>query len=166
MKEIPVSEGFVAKVDDEDFPLLSRHKWNIKKGLRTQYAITSIQNRPIYMHRLIVIPTGILMVDHIDHNGLNNQKANLRICSRSQNSCNQVMSRSNKSGYRGVFWHEQYKRWRAVIVLNYKQIHLGSFKDKESAHLAYKEAAKKYYGAFAPDDSHLTSIKSFINSKE
>ena len=157
MKEIKLTQGQVALIDDEDFEYLNQFKWYAMKTKHNDYVsrdevINGVSTR-ILMHRLIMkTPVGV-MTDHIDHNGLNNQKHNLRLCTNGQNLMNRRPRESSK--YLGVYVIKTirkksvYKSIRADITVNKKTIHLGSFKTEEDAALAYNEAALKYHGEFA-----------------
>ncbi len=102
-------------------------------------------------------PRGFV-VDHINFNGLDNRKANLRIITQAQNVCHRrKIARQTVSQYKGIYWEKNGQRWRARIVLNRKNIYLGGYKDEFEAAKAYDKGAKKYHGEFAtlnfPDDS-------------
>jgi hypothetical protein len=153
MKEIPLTRGLIALVDDDDFERLQRHKWTATKGHtgNTWYAyhqeIKSGKMAVVKMHREILgIKDKKIDVDHKDRDGLNNQKCNLRCCTRSENLCNMV--RCNPSGYKGVSLHHRKKKWVAKIQINGKQIYLGIFDNKEDAALAYDRGAIKYHKEF------------------
>jgi hypothetical protein len=91
-----------------------------------------------------------MFVDHINHNGLDNRKANLRFATRAENNRNVRCLKKNKSSrYRGVYHDKKYKKWRAHISVNNKKRHLGYFKDEKEAARAYDNAARKYYKEFA-----------------
>ncbi len=155
MKEIPLTRGMVALVDDEDFEWLSRWKWrccNCSGGeVKKIYAITNnnsaTKRSTVRMHRLIFGTTD-LFVDHIDGNGLNNQRSNLRPCTNGQNMMNQ--SKAHRFYlFKGVGFHKRNKRWHAAIKKDKKSIHLGYFDFSVDAAIAYNEAAKRLFGEFA-----------------
>jgi hypothetical protein len=102
------------------------------------------------MHREILHAPSHLMVDHINHNGLDNRKANLRLATSAQNSYNRRQFRKNKSSkYTGVSWKERTKKWAAIICYKREIIVVGYFKDEIQAAKAYDKAAKKYHTEFA-----------------
>jgi hypothetical protein len=143
---------FEVLIDDEDFDLFNKYAWYIKVCSHTNYLVRSMtgkdHSKREYFHRKIMNP-GKNHIDHIDSNGLNNRKSNLRPCSRSKNMQNSKKPKNNKSGYKGVHWCKEHKSWRAKIMVDGKAIYIGSFKNKEDAALAYDVAAKKYHGEFA-----------------
>ncbi len=146
--EIPLTKGQIAFVDDEDFEFLTKHKWQAHKSQsKSSWYARRIPHKrgravTIIMHRLITgAPPGV-HVDHIDGNGLNNQRSNLRLCTRSQNLANSRLNCKNKSGYKGVFKIARAKvpKWIAYIgVSNYERHYLGTFTDPLSAALAYNQ---------------------------
>jgi hypothetical protein len=152
MKEIPLTQGKVALVDDEDFEELNKYKWRARKGKNTFYAKRSTKRpnqKTIEMHRQILgFPAGF-QTDHRDGNGLNNQRSNLRICTISQNQHNTGKQKRNTSGYKGVCFHKNAKRFIALIMVNRKSTHLGYFNTAIEAALAYDAAAIKLHGEFA-----------------
>jgi hypothetical protein len=162
MKTIPLTQGKFAIVDDEDYEELSKYKWFVINR-RHSYAVRNSYGRHrhrIYMHREVIgMPSSDNgPVDHINHNGLDNRKCNLRICSNNQNRQN---SRKQKkiasSKYKGVCWHKgsiykglrQRGFWSAHIGQNKKQIYLGVFKTEVDAADAYDRKAKELFGDFA-----------------
>lgn len=157
-KEIELSQGYKAIVDDEDFEYLSQFEWNARVVSGTQYAKRSFKvdgkGTTVNMHREIMKCPKNMMVDHINGNGLDNRKENLRICTRSQNLMNSQNPKDAKtSKYKGVCFNKQTKTngkvWRSEIRLNKKAIFLGAFYEEKDAAKAYNEAALKYFGEFA-----------------
>ena len=152
MKEIALTQGKVALVDDEDFDELNKNKWFAQKNYNTFYAARHEKKRIIdgrrnliFMHRVIVnTPIG-MQTDHINGNGLDNCKENLRICTKEENARNKAIHRRNTSGYKGVTWNKFNKKWMAQIRIGRKNIYLGYFIDKEKAHQAYCESARNLF---------------------
>jgi hypothetical protein len=156
-RRIPLTQGQYAIVDPEDYERLNKHKWHAKKYKNTFYAARNIRigkNKkwlPIQMHREILrVPDGML-VDHINHNGLDNRKANLRPATHSQNCRNRTyINRKNSSSkYKGVTWHRHTKKWYVRIRHNNKRKTVGLFHDEIQAAKAYDEATRKFHGEFA-----------------
>ena len=153
MREIPLTQGRVTIVDDEDFEWLSKWKWHF-----TFYGYAArrdgVTDEMFYMHREIL---GLAlhektMVDHINLNRLDNRRENIRKCNKCQNSVNRPVQRNNTTGYRGVQHACRSKTgmdWIARIKVSGKNIHLGSYKTPEEAAAAYDRAMVKHHGDFA-----------------
>jgi hypothetical protein len=153
-RRIPLTQGKYAIVDPEDFERLNKYKWYAARDTRTFYAHRKKRVGKKYvsigMHRQILNPPGHLMVDHINHNGLDNRKANLRLATSAQNSYNRRQVRKDKSSkYIGVSWREWTKKWAVIICYKRKNIIIGYFEDEIQAAKEYDKAAKKYHKEFA-----------------
>lgn len=150
MREIQLSQGKSALVDDKDFDRVDQFKWCAQKRKNGFHAARYSGKKYVYMHCFIL---GISGVDHIDGNGLNNQMLNLRPATKSQNGMAKrtLFKRDGKpSQYRGVCWHKKGGKWMArIFSKTIGGIYLGLFEDEKEAAYAYDEAAKKYFGEFA-----------------
>ena len=144
-----------AKVDPADYKWLRKYQFIAWKTTNCFYAqmlepnvITS--KKVLHMHQIILkVPEG-MVVDHINHDGMDNRNANLRAATKAQNSYNRKkISRPCSSKYKGVSWHKKSSKWEASITFEYKGIHLGIFKNEIDAAKAYDKAAKKYHKEFA-----------------
>lgn len=151
---IPITQGYVAIVDSVDADLADLN-WQAVLKLRNRYAIHSSRKGTFYLHRVILSRmmgrdlTRMEQCDHIDGDGLNNRRENLRIATNAQNRHNSRKSLNSTSKLKGVCFHKQRQKWQASIRINGKQKHLGLFDTEELAHEAYCEAAEKYFGEFA-----------------
>ena len=150
MKEIKLTQGKVALVDDEDFEELSKHEWYYTNA---GYAARSAR-RPngtryqLYMHVQIIGEVEGLEIDHISGDKLGNRKNNLRHVTRAQNQSNSV-SVGGSSQYKGVNWHDQNKKWLSRIGVDGKDVYLGCYKSEHDAARRYNEAAIKFFGEYA-----------------
>ena len=141
-KEIKLTKGAVAIVDDEDFEELNKWKW----GLSTSgYAMRQIPGGRIWMQRLLNKTPEGLITDHINRNKLDNRKCNLRNADKRINSINRDKPCNNKSGYKGVYFDTWSKSWRAEVRVMGKKITLGRFEDIQDAVNARLEGEQKYY---------------------
>lgn len=147
MKEIILSNNKgITLIDDEDYEKVIKYKWYLTK---CGYARTKINNKQILLHRFILdLNDKKQHVDHINKNKLDNQKANLRICTNQQNSYNSGKQINNKSGCKGVHWCKEKQKYRSLIYHDGKNKHLGYFDKLESASKAYEEAAKNLHKEF------------------
>ena len=147
MKKIALTQGQYALVDDEDYDYLMQWRWYAKysKGIKSSYVVSTTDK--LSMHRVIMGDPKGLVIDHINHNAIDNQRNNLRNCTPAQNTCNRRTPSNNTSGYKGVYWERG--QWRARIVVNRKPKHLGYFHCKHEAAKAYNTAAKMYHGQYA-----------------
>lgn len=146
MKKIPLTQGKSALVSDEDYEYLNQWKWCAQKIGRTFYAVRGSRNSHRYMHRVIADKLGFKsQVDHINRDGLDNRRSNLRDTTQKQNLENTRVWGHNTSGYKGVCWYKPYSKWRARITHYGRTIHLGYFDNIEDAVKARKAAEKKYF---------------------
>jgi len=156
MKRIELTQGQFALVDDADYKEISKYKWYAVRYKKIWYAErmgrTPFGRRyVIRMHRQIL---GLAYkdsnyIDHRNHNGLDNQRINLRVCTQSQNCYNKRHQESKTSSFQGVSWCNKRLQWRACITYKNKQTFLGYFDFEENAAEAYNKAAKKCFGEFA-----------------
>ena len=137
------------KIDLEDISLISQYKWSLHHNM---YSIARIDGHKIQMHRLIMNTENNVVVDHINHDGLDNRKSNLRICTTAQNEWNARKSTRNTSGVKGVNFDKSRQKWRARISCNGQRFELGFFNTKEEAIQARYEAEDKLHGEFRCDE--------------
>jgi len=147
MKKIKLTQGKFAIVDNGDFESLNKCKWYYVKTHGLEYALGN--NPSTLMHRVIIDAKKGEVTDHINGNGLDNRRKNLRICTIQENTRNQRLSIKSTSGVKGVTYHIKAKKWQAQITVNEKVTYLGIFKKKSQAKNAYNKAAKKFFGEFA-----------------
>lgn len=160
MKEIVLTRGKCAVVDDEDYEYLNQWKWRALRAVRkttevTWYAFrtTARPNRKsVYMHREVIASCGFTecpQCDHADSDGLNNQRKNLRSSTANQNHWNRRKSSGCTSQFKGVYWNRKFGKWMARIFCLGKHHYLGMFVDESEAAKAYDTASVHYFGEFA-----------------
>lgn len=150
MIEVKLNRGKVALVDEEDFDTISSVNWNAHPEKHRWYATGKINDRAVKMHRMILgVTDSSVIVDHIDGDGLNNRKSNLRIATNSENLCNQRPRENFTSKYKGVHWDRFNNKWRVQVQKGKTVVRVGRFDDETEAALAYNEAAKELQGEFA-----------------
>jgi hypothetical protein len=154
-REIPLSQGMVAIVDDEDYERLSKYRWFASKVGNNWYALRHSPRgqspATVKMHRVVV---GLeyrdkKQLDHINHNGLDNRRSNLRICDYAANQHNRKIRGTGTSQYKGVDLIAGRKKWRARICKQYRTYELGEFASEKEAAAAYDGAAIILFGEFA-----------------
>lgn len=157
MKTITLTQGQVALVDDADYDKLNKHKWSAVKSGKTYYA-TRIEYIPggkgklrinHKMHRVILgITDPKIEGEHENHNGLDNQRHNLRTATHSQNCMNRdAINKTSK--YLGVHWDKESKKWKAALKFKGKQLNLGRYTDEKLAAEVYNRVAIIYHKEFA-----------------
>lgn len=152
MQKIPLTGGGYAIVDDDDFARVSAYRWRAQKGKRgCLYAVSA---RAKLMHRLIMDPKVGSFVDHINGDGLDNRRANLRVCTHAQNMANQRKREGTMSRFKGVYITGSGK-YGASIESAGKTVHLGTFAEEERAARQYDRAARVFFGNFARTNEML-----------
>lgn len=153
MKEIQLTQGKVALVDDDWYKELNKFKWyahyssHTKSFYAERKSMLLGKQKTIRMHRIVAGTHDGMQTDHIDGDTLNNQSDNLRTCTRAQNLCNSGRQTNNTSDFKGI--RASGKKWRSRIRIDGKLIHLGYYLTPEEAARAYDEAAKELHGEFA-----------------
>jgi hypothetical protein len=149
---VPLTKGMEAIIDVADFRIAVKHLWCTKRPKKSQtfYAMTHIRKpdgsrSTVYLHQLLV-GNGC---DHINRNGLDCRRSNLRPATQSQQNSNNGRQKNNRSGYRGVCRSRRSDKWRANICVNRKQVYLGSFASAVDAAKAYDVAAVRFFGEYA-----------------
>jgi len=162
MKQIPLSAGYIALVDDEDFERAAQFNWSAlpQRSPQTKEVTTVYAQRHVTLsdgrrggerlHRFILeISDPKVVVDHRDGDGLNNQRSNLRVCNNTQNMMNLVRIRPHSSRFKGVYWNKALQKWHSRISIHGHRVHLGFFDSEEDAALRYNDAAVANFGEFA-----------------
>lgn len=139
-------------VSRDDVEFLRQFKWRLLHAW-TAYAQTTINGRVTTMHQLLMNPPDGRYVDHVNGNGLDNRRSNLRLVTNQQNQANSTKRAAASSKHKGVSWSKTKKKWRAYICPNKKYIHLGYFTSEEDAASAYDRAAEQIFGEYARTNS-------------
>lgn len=150
MKEIKLTHGKVALVDDKWFAYLSQFNWQARYDRTTGkwYTARQVHRKFIYVHREILNAPNEMHVDHRNGNTLDNRRRNLRLATSAQNAWNRDKYKNNTTGFKGVTYDKQRRKVRAQITVKGQHIHLGWFDDPRDAALAYDRGVRKYHGAF------------------
>lgn len=156
LKQIPLTQGRFALVDDSDYDFLMQWKWYARfdPTNNTWYAVRkkSIDGRQttLQMHRIILgLTDSKIKCDHKNGEGLDNQRQNLRPCTNAQNCKNRKLNSNSATGFKGVHFNKRQKKYAALIIADKKRISLGYYRDAIDAAKAYNEAAKIHHGEFA-----------------
>lgn len=144
---IPLQRGLFTLVSVRDYAIVSRYKWYASKDHKGNFYVRETAS-DCYLHRFILGPQPQEKVDHRNHDGLDNRRCNIRVCTQAQNLRNK-RGDPGKSGFRGVHYHRRDNLWHARISVGNKNVGLGYYKDKLDAARAYDRAALKLSGEFA-----------------
>lgn len=157
--EVPLSRGKVALVSPEDAPRVLAHKWSYHTGtkgkgyacrnLRVVLANGAIKQRTMLLHRFVIDAAPDVEIDHVDGDGLNCQRHNLRVATRAQNVANTGPRRNGRMAYKGVYFRSDRNRYRAEITIDGKRRDLGTYPTAAQAAVAYDAAAYAAWGEFA-----------------
>lgn len=152
---VPLTRGYVARIDPEDVEKVRCFNWSVQIRPRTCYAIRTPRKNEqgtrahMLLHRLIMDAPEDTQVDHISGDGLDCRKQNLRLATSEDNARNARRRRDNQSGYKGVSWHKQRRKWVAQLNIDGKRKHLGLFICPKEAHAVYCDAVERLHGEFA-----------------
>jgi hypothetical protein len=147
MKQIPLTRGLFALVDDQDYPFLSQFNWFAWVSKNGRFYAGRGRAPVVWMHRVLL--PGVAEVDHKNTDSLDNQRFNLRPATRGQNCANARVRKDSKSGFKGVTWNPDQGAWRVRICVDYQIHHLGYFSDPAKAARVYDAEALKQFGEFA-----------------
>jgi hypothetical protein len=145
---VPLTKGYEAIIDAADAEIVGQFNWHVICHPTVIYAARNIGKSVIALHRVLIGPPLGFQVDHIDGNGLNNIRSNLRLATPSQNTCNSRRNRLNTSGFKGVRRETGRDRWRAQIQVNKIKMDLGMFESPEAAYAAYCAASERFHGEY------------------
>jgi HNH endonuclease len=174
MKIIGLTQGFCTCVDDDDYDYLIQYSWQIIQS-RTDGRVYARHNfwskkdkRPksILMHHVILKQKSHKDVDHINGDGLDNRKQNLRFISRTQNNYNSQKRVNATSKYKGVSWRKDREKWRAVATINGANKYLGLFNNEITAAAAYDSAAVEHFGEYARFNFPISLLAVALKERE
>jgi hypothetical protein len=158
---IPLSKGYIAIIDDKDYVKLNKYKWHVLEGKNgVNYATAKIKidgiRTSVRMHRVVMglKHFDVSQIDHINHNGLDNRRENLRMCSKHQNNMNRRPNKNRTSRYKGLTLQKTTGKWISRISIDGKYLNLGTYKEETVAALKYDKAALKHYGEYANLNFH------------
>lgn len=149
VKQIPLTQGKFALIDDPDFQSVSEHKWFAVTDGWNWYAARKVKKQQQRLHNFLMEPPPGVRIDHRDGNGLNCQRRNMRISTHAQNQQNRRSKNPHTSRFKGVSWRKSHKRWVAQIRVDRQVVYLGLFEREEDAARKYDAAAEKHFGEFA-----------------
>jgi len=158
---VSLSRGCYATIDAEDVALVDGYNWCASsKKMRCTYALRNYHDDrgkcyTVYMHRIISGAKAKDQVDHRDHDGLNNRKSNIRVCSDAENKRNRVKRTKGLSKHKGVSWCRKTRLWVAHIKHDGKSFRLGCFDREEDAYRAYCEASARLHKEYGCTDSYI-----------
>lgn len=144
--QVELTQGKVALIDAEDAALVNQYKWCAVSNDGNWYAKAWVDGKTCYMHRLLLQPPEGTVTDHINGDGLDNRRSNLRACSHRINMVNRGADKGGSSRYKGVNWHKSTSTWMARLMVKGRRIFLGRYKDEIEAALAYDKAALELLG--------------------
>ena len=152
---VPLTQGFEAIIDASDVSLVGQYNWQVySTNAKTKYASRGAwvdgKATTQKMHRLIMGDADGLLIDHINRNGLDNRRSNLRFCTAAQNAWNVSERTTNTSGFRGVDYHKLSQKWQARTSKNGQREYIGCYDTMEEAMSAYRQAVMVLHGEFYP----------------
>ncbi|MCK5611583.1 HNH endonuclease [Candidatus Pacearchaeota archaeon] len=149
MKQIELTRGFTTIIDDADCDLVPPISWQVNQNYNTCYAMGILDGKRVFVHRLIMNARKGQIIDHVNGDGLDNRRCNLRFCTPSQNQQNSRKRAGCSSKYKGVSWVKREKKWRAAIKYKGKSSTLGHYDNESDAARVYDKKAKEIFGEFA-----------------
>lgn len=161
-KKIILIGGKLATVDDEVYEEIAQYKWGFVGRYAYTQEWTKGTSKNIYMHRMIMGFPSQMEIDHINGDGLDNRKANLRVVSHAQNMANQKSRKNTSSIYKGVSWNKRRGKWESYIETSGKKKHLGYSLDEQEAAKTYDVAAIRIFGVYArPNFTSFGGLKDY-----